>query len=163
MPALFNGGGTGSIDAAAQDPSLSEVTAGSGFLASHLFAGARERYDGLSLRPALSFALQASRRPAPGMVTCLGGGVVASGEAGASRLPVPWLPAGLSLLAQEGAGEVQTPLRVPPGLDLLGAKIFFRPAKAGEPLERFNELLLVRGEQLEERARTYRGLGFVFG
>jgi D-serine deaminase-like pyridoxal phosphate-dependent protein len=157
---VFNGGGTGSIDQASRDPQLTEVTAGSGFLASHLF----DSFDGLALQPALSYALQATRRPAAGMITVAGGGFAASGEAGPSRLPIPWLPPGLELLPQEGAGEVQTPLRVPKGLSIpLGAPIFFRPAKAGEPLERFNELLLVRGDQIEARAKTYRGLGLAFG
>lgn len=159
-PQLFNGGGTGSIHAAARDAHLTELTAGSGFFASHLF----DSFDGLSLAPALSFALQVTRRPKPGLVTCAGGGVIASGEAGPSRLPQPWLPPGLSLLAHEGAGEVQTPLQHPPALSIpLGAPVFFRPAKAGEPLERFNDLLCLRGDKLEERARTYRGLGFNFG
>ena len=39
-----------------------------------------------------------------------GGGLVASGAAGADRLPTPWAPAGLRLTGLEGAGEVQTPL-----------------------------------------------------
>ncbi len=160
VPTLFNGGGTGSIALCGDDPSLDELTIGSGFLASHLF----DHIDAIALRPALSFALQVTRRPAPGLVTCAGGGVIASGEAGLSRLPHPWLPPGLSLLPHEGAGEVQTPLRVPANVELpLGAPVLFRPAKAGESLERFNELLLVRGAQIESRAQTYRGHGFAFG
>lgn len=47
------------------------------------------------------------------MVTVLGGGYVASGIADPSRLPTPWLPTGLKLSSQEGAGEVQTPLHGP--------------------------------------------------
>jgi len=163
-PALFNGGGTGSLAQAARDPSLTELTAGSGFFKSHLFDHIAPREGAAALRPALSFALQATRRPAPDLITCAGGGIVASGEAGASRLPRPWLPEGLSLLPREGAGEVQTPLRVPAGLEIpLGAPVFFRPAKAGEPLERFNELLLLRAGRIESRAKTYRGLGLAFG
>ncbi len=159
-PQLFNGGGTGSLAQSGRDPSLTELTAGSGFFAPHLFA---ERYLELPLRPALSFALQATRRPSLDLITCAGGGIIASGEAGPSRLPQPWLPPGLSLLSLEGAGEVQTPLRIPRGMKLeLGEPIFFRPAKAGEPLERFNELLLIRGDAIEARAKTYRGLGHAF-
>src|SRR5205814_8125896 len=118
----------------------------------HLFDG----YAGLPLQPALAFALQVVRRPAPGLVTCLGGGWIASGQAGADRLPKPIWPAGASLLPAEGAGEVQTPVRadVP-----LGAPVLFRPAKSGEPAEHFAEYLLVRGDRIVERAPTYRGLG----
>ena len=84
MP-LFNGGGTGSVAWSAEDPALTEVAAGSGFLDSHLFDGFR----GLALEPAAFFALQVTRRPAPGLVTCQGGGFVASGAAGPDRLPLP--------------------------------------------------------------------------
>jgi D-serine deaminase-like pyridoxal phosphate-dependent protein len=156
-PALFNGGGTGSIASSPAEDALTEVTAGSGFLASHLF----DHLDGLPLRPAIFFALQAVRRPAPDMVTCHGGGLIASGAPAADRLPKPAWPAGLELLPLEGAGEVQTPLR---GARVeLGAPVFFRPAKAGEPAERFDTLLLVRGDKVVGRALTYRGMGKCFG
>jgi D-serine deaminase-like pyridoxal phosphate-dependent protein len=154
-PALFNGGGTGTLSACAHEVSLTEVTAGSGFVDSHLF----DAYDGLALHPAAYFALQIVRRPAEGLVTCHGGGYVASGAAGRDRLPVPALPAGLSLLGLEGAGEVQTPLRTTgaPALEL-GDPVFFRHAKAGELAEHFAEYILVRGARVEARAPTYRGL-----
>lgn len=55
---------------------------------------------------------------------------------------------------------MQTPLHVPPGLTLdLGAPVFFRHAKAGELAEHFQEYLLIRGDRIEGRARTYRGAG----
>lgn len=156
---LFNGGGTGSAAWSAEDPSLTEVSAGSGFLDSHLFDG----YDGLALAPAAFFALQITRRPAPGYVTCQGGGFVASGAAGRDRLPIPWLPAGLALTPLEGAGEVQTPVVVPPGTRLdIGDPIFFRHAKAGELAEHFRSYALVRGGRIEARAVTYRGAGECF-
>jgi D-serine deaminase-like pyridoxal phosphate-dependent protein len=156
---LFNGGGTGSAGWSAADPSLTEVAAGSGFLDSHLFDGFR----GLTLKPAAFFALQVTRRPGPGLVTCQGGGFIASGPPGQDRLPVPWLPEGLGLLGLEGAGEVQTPLSVPPGLAIdLGAPVLFRHAKAGELAEHFESYALIRGERVEARAPTYRGLGRCF-
>jgi D-serine deaminase-like pyridoxal phosphate-dependent protein len=76
---------------------------------------------------------------------------------------MPALPEGLSLLDLEGAGEVQTPLRVPRGVDLaLGDPVFFRHAKAGELAEHVNEYILVRGDVIAERVPTYRGLGKCF-
>jgi D-serine deaminase-like pyridoxal phosphate-dependent protein len=156
---LFNGGGTGSVASTADEPAVSEVAVGSGFLASHLFDG----YEGLRLAPAACFALQVVREPAPGFVTCLGGGLIASGSAGVDRLPVPYLPAGLSLTPLEGAGEVQTPLVLPPGVHLApGSPVFFRHAKAGELAEHVNAYLLVRGDRVEGRALTYRGEGKAF-
>jgi D-serine deaminase-like pyridoxal phosphate-dependent protein len=155
---LFNGGGTGSLRWTAEEEAITEVTAGSGFLAPHLFdyfSG-----GGVETQPALSFALQVVRQPGPGLVTCHGGGFVASGEASPDKLPIPWLPKGLGLLSAEGAGEVQTPLSVPAGVELpLGAPVFFRPAKAGEPAEHFTEYLLIRGDEVEARVPTYRGAG----
>jgi D-serine deaminase-like pyridoxal phosphate-dependent protein len=158
-PTLFNGGGTGSVAACAREGCLTEVTAGSGFLDSHLF----DRYRGLHLEPAAFFALAVVRRPSPGIVTCHGGGYVASGSAGASRLPIPSLPPGLRLLSLEGAGEVQTPLELGRDVTLaLGDPVFFRHAKAGELAEHFEEYLLDSGDRVEGRARTYRGLGQCF-
>jgi D-serine deaminase-like pyridoxal phosphate-dependent protein len=156
---LFNGGGTGSLEWSSGEEALTEVAAGSGFLGSHLF----DRFRDIAPEPAACFALQVVRRPAAGYVTCLGGGFVASGGAGPDRLPVPYLPPGLRLLPMEGAGEVQTPLRVPAGRELpLGAPVFFRHAKAGELAEHTNGYWLVRGDRLEGRAATYRGLGKCF-
>ncbi len=156
---VVNGGGTGSAAWAAAEPALTEITVGSGFLAGHLFDGYRD----LEVEPALYFALPVARRPAPGIVTCLGGGYVASGEAGPDRLPLPVWPAGARLLPREGAGEVQTPVALPAGVDVaLGAPILFRPAKSGELAERFAEYLLVRGGRVEARVPTYRGLGKCF-
>ena len=107
--------------------------------------------------------LQVVRKPADGFVTCLGGGLVASGAAGADRLPLPCWPEGLELLPLEGAGEVQTPLKGPGTAALsLGDPVFFRHAKAGELAEHFNEYLFVRGDHIVSRAPTYRGLGKAF-
>lgn len=156
---LFNGGGTGSLRWSTTEDALTEVTAGSGYVDSHLFS----YYRDLRLVPAAFFALQVVRRPTADIVTCHGGGYVASGEAGPDRLPVPALPPGLKLLSFEGAGEVQTPVVLPAGTTVkLGDPIFFRHAKAGELAEHFAEYLLVRGDRVVERAPTYRGLGRCF-
>ncbi len=158
-PLLVNGGGTGNLTWCAREPALTEVTAGSGFLCSHLF----DRYRDVRPEPAAYFCLDVVRRPGPGLVTCAGGGYVASGAIGEDRLPVPALPRGYSLLSLEGAGEVQTPLRAPVFSEIrLGDPVFFRHAKAGELAEHFPEYLLVRGDAIEGRAKTYRGLGHSF-
>lgn len=153
-----NGGGSGSVHHTAQDPSVTELTIGSGLLAPHLFDG----YHGLKFQPALKFALPVTRLPAPGYATCHGGGWIASGSAGLDRLPLPVFPPGLELLSQEGAGEVQTPLKLPDGVQLqIGDPVTFRPAKAGELAEIFGQYALIHGSGHMEQVPTYRGLGWL--
>jgi D-serine deaminase-like pyridoxal phosphate-dependent protein len=155
---IVNGGGTGNLAASAAEPVVTEVTAGSGFYAPTLF----DHYTVLSLRPAAMYALPVVRRPAKGIATALGGGYVASGT-GADKLPEPYLPHGLQLDSNEGAGEVQTPL-LGPGADRLeiGDRVYMRHAKAGELCERFDTLLLVRGDEVVDEVPTYRGEGKTF-
>ncbi|HOD28166.1 MAG TPA: alanine racemase [Syntrophales bacterium] len=157
---VVNGGGSGSLVSSGRDPSLTEVTAGSALYGPALFHHFRE----VHFQPAAFFAVQVVRRPAPGLVTCLGGGYAASGAAGPDKLPRPVLPPGMRLLPLEGAGEVQTPLTLPPdGPELkIGDPVIFQHAKAGELAERFNALLLIRGDRIVERAPTYRGEGAAF-
>lgn len=157
---LINGGGSGSLTTTPLDPSVTEVTAGSGFVMPHLF----DRLAALAgHQPAIFFALEVCRASDVGMVTAQGGGYVASGEAGSDKLPLPHAPPGLELLSMEGAGEVQTPLRVPPGVRLeVGDPVLLRHAKAGELAERFASYLLVRGGEVVEEAPTYRGEGLTF-
>jgi D-serine deaminase-like pyridoxal phosphate-dependent protein len=156
---FVNGGGTGSVEKTAAEDAVTEVAAGSGLFHSTLF----DYYTGFTGRPAALFALPVVRRPGPGVVTCLGGGYVASGSADKSRLPQPYLPAGLSYDAAEGAGEVQTPLlgRAADSLGL-GDRVWFRHAKAGELCERFADLHLVVGDRLTRTVPTYRGEGQTF-
>lgn len=157
---LVNGGGTGSLHLTGQDRSLTELAAGSGLYAPTLFDG----YDGLSLEPAAFFALPVVRRPTEGIVTAYGGGYVASGPPGWSRVPVPLPDQDLALLRTEGAGEVQTPLRGAGAPRLaVGDRVWFRHAKAGELAERFNELALISGDEVVGVAPTYRGEGQCFG
>jgi D-serine deaminase-like pyridoxal phosphate-dependent protein len=156
---LVNGGGTGSVAVTTADPAVTEVTAGSGLYGPTLF----DAYRAWRPTPAAFFALPVVRRPGPRVATVLGGGWIASGPAEPSRLPSPWLPAGLRLTGAEGAGEVQTPL-VGPAADALrvGDRVWFRHAKAGELCEHVAELHLVEGDRVVETVATYRGEGRAF-
>ncbi|MDH2430035.1 amino acid deaminase/aldolase [Sphaerisporangium sp. TRM90804] len=156
---FVNGGGTGSIEKTVREKAVTEVAGGSGIFHPRLF----DFYRGFTGRPAALFALPVVRRPAPGVVTVLGGGYHASGSAGPSRLPQPYLPPGLRYDPREGAGEVQTPLLGPAASDLrIGDRVWFRHAKAGELCERFDVLHLVEGDQVVETVPTYRGEGRTF-
>ena len=156
---IVNGGGTGSLELTSAEDAVTEVAAGSGFYAPTQF----DHYSRFSLTPAAAFALPIVRRPGPGVVTALGGGYLSSGAAGPARLPVPWLPEGLSLDDDEGAGEVQTPLlgAAADGLKL-GDCVYMRHNKAGELCERFDSLLLVEGGEIIDEVPTYRGEGQTF-
>ncbi len=161
---FVNVGGTGSLDRfgpadASNDEVITEVAAGSGLYGPHLF----DLYHRFTPRPALELALPVVRRPDPRHVTVFAGGYVASGVPGPSRLPRP-VDRGLRLLRSEGAGEVQTPLRGPAAARLaIGDRVLFRPAKAGETLERFDTVHLIRGGAVVGEAPTYRGEGRNFG
>jgi len=156
---FVNGGGTGSVQHTAAEDSVTEIAAGSGLYVPRLF----DNYTSFSGRPAALFAQPVVRRPGVGVVTVLGGGYPASGAPGPDRLPVPYLPEGLRYDAQEGAGEVQTPLIGSPADDLLiGDKVWFRHAKAGELCERFDVLHLVEGDAVTASVPTYRGEGHTF-
>ncbi|WP_101384888.1 alanine racemase [Kitasatospora sp. GP30] len=156
---FVNGGGTGSVQRTAAEAAVTEVAAGSGLYVPRLF----DNYRSFRGRPAALFAQPVVRRPGVGVVTVLGGGYPASGPAGPDRLPEPYLPAGLRYDAQEAAGEVQTPLLGPAADDLLiGDRVWFRHAKAGELCERFAELHLVDGDRLVATVPTYRGEGRTF-
>jgi D-serine deaminase-like pyridoxal phosphate-dependent protein len=155
--ALVNGGGSGSLSYALEEPGLTEIAAGSALVASHLFSA----YSNLDVQPALYVALEVVRRSDEGWLTCSGGGYVASGAPGWDRLPMPVFPRDATLSPLEGCGEVQTPLRVAAETSRefpLGRAAFFRPAKAGEIAERFASYQLWDGKTLVE-APTYRGLG----
>jgi D-serine deaminase-like pyridoxal phosphate-dependent protein len=139
---------------------VTELTAGSGLYGPTLF----DAYGGFRPAPAAAFALPVVRRPSPGVVTCAAGGWIASGPAGADRLPVPVHPAGLRLLDTEGAGEVQTPVAGAAARDLqVGDRVWFRHAKAGELCERVTDLHLVDAQGGTTAVPTYRGDGRSFG
>lgn len=155
---FVNGGGTGSMAVTGADPSVTEVAAGSGLYGPTLF----DAYTAWRPTPAAFFALSVVRRPAPHIATVLGGGWIASGPAEKSRQPTPWMPAGLRFRADEGPGEVQTPL-VGAAADALrpGDRVWFRHAKAGELCEHVNEVHLVDGDTAAPTP-TYRGEGHAF-
>lgn len=159
---IVNGGGTGSLEETTLATGVTETTAGSALFKPHLFDGYRSATV-RALEPACFFALEVTRRPAAGLVTCLGGGYVASGPPSVDRIPRPVWPLGCELLPMEMTGEVQTPLRVPASVTLrLGDAVLFRHAKAGELAERFDEALLVSEGVVLGRAKTYRGEGATF-
>jgi D-serine deaminase-like pyridoxal phosphate-dependent protein len=156
---IVNGGGTGSLELTGAEDAVTELTAGSGFYAPALF----DHYSRFSLMPAAGFALPIVRKPSSRIATALGGGYLASGAGDVSRLPVPWLPQGLELDPEEGAGEVQTPLlgAAATGLEV-GDRVYLRHAKAGELCERFDELHLVEDGRIVDAVPTYRGEGKAF-
>lgn len=163
-PLLVNGGGSGSVAETAASATVTEVTAGSGLFVPTLF----DHYSTFSPRPAAYFGLDVVRRPGPGYATAFGGGYIASGPTGPDRAPAPL--AG-RYVGTEGAGEVQTPLRFHPGEEpRIGDRVWFRHAKAGELMEHFARVHLVRGAAagaasgtIEATVATYRGEGFPFG
>ena len=156
---FVNGGGTGSIETTAADPSVTDIATGSGLYAPALF----DRYDSFRAEPAAYFGLDVVRRPARGIVTVAGGGWIASGPPGHDREPVPTYPGGLRLIGTEGAGEVQTPLQGHAADALhLGDRVWFRHAKAGELCERVESVHLVAGAEIVESVPTYRGEGRTF-
>ncbi|MGR0219667.1 alanine racemase [Agromyces sp. ZXT2-6] len=156
---FVNGGGTGSIEATAADPSVTEVAAGSGLFAGHFFDG----YAAFTPAPAAAFALDVVRSPSPDHATLLGGGWVASGPPGADRLPrIAW-PDGLRMLPREAAGEVQTPMTGPAAGRLrAGDRVWLRHAKSGELSEHVAEFALVDGDRVVGELPTYRGEGKAF-
>ncbi len=156
---FVNGGGTGSLESTSLETAVTEVAAGSGFFAPVQF----DHYSKFTLAPAAAYAIPVVRRPGPGVVTALGGGYLSSGAPGEARMPVPWLPEGLSLDPEEGAGEVQTPLLGEAADHLmLGDNVYMRHSKAGELCERFESLLLVEGGTIVDEVPTYRGEGLTF-
>lgn len=156
---FVNGGGTGSLEVTGADRSVTELAAGSGLIGPSLF----DNYRRFHPRPAVLFALPVVRRPARRVATLFSGGYVASGPAQRNRLPQPYLPDGLRLLAAEGAGEVQTPVAGRAADELrVGDRVWLRHAKAGELAERFNTYHVLAGDELTGTVPTYRGEGRCF-
>jgi len=156
---FWNGGGSGSVQATAADPAVTEIAAGSGLLVPGLF----DHYQSFTPRPAAFFALPVTRRPSDSMATVHGGGFIASGAVGADRAPIPWAPPGLHLTSLEGAGEVQTPLTgYPAALLRIGDLVWFRHAKSGELFEHATAVRLLAGDDFVDEVPTYRGCGYAW-
>jgi D-serine deaminase-like pyridoxal phosphate-dependent protein len=156
---FWNGGGSGSVEATAADPVVTEVAAGSGLLVPTLF----DHYRSFRPRPASYFGLPVTRKPTPELATVQGGGLIASGPAGPDRLPTPWAPAGLELIGLEGAGEVQTPLTGAAAAQLeIGDLVWFRHAKSGEVFEHASTVHLLAGDEFADSVPSYRGCGQAF-
>ncbi len=156
---FVNGGGTGSLERTAADPSVTEIAAGSGLFGPHLF----DHYGHFTPAPAAAFALSVVRKPKPGMATLHGGGWIASGPPRPDRLPSLAWPEGLRYVDRETAGEVQTPLRGPAAAALRpGDRVWLRHAKAGELSEHLDGFAIVDCDRIVHFVPTYRGEGRVF-
>jgi D-serine deaminase-like pyridoxal phosphate-dependent protein len=156
---FVNGGGTGSLESTAADRSVTEIAAGSGLFGPHLF----DHYVQFTPAPAAAFALPVVRKPTPGMATILGGGWVASGPPAVDRLPLVVWPEGTSMVGNEMAGEVQTPLTGEAAARLrVGDRVWLRHTKAGELSEHLNEFAVVDGGRIVDTLPTYRGEGHAF-
>lgn len=155
---FVNGGGTMSLTSTSQDPSITEVSPGSGFYGPALF----DYYADYKHLPAAGYATEVTRK-ADKYIVCHGGGYNSPGVADRYKQPVPFLTENLRLTGTEAAGEVQTPLLFKGATDLqLGDPVFFRTSCAGELCERFNHLILVSDGRIVDEVTTYRGDGMRF-
>jgi D-serine deaminase-like pyridoxal phosphate-dependent protein len=156
---MVNAGGTGSIEATAKDRAVTDIAVGSGYFGGHLF----DNYQHFQPAPALGFGLAVVRKPRRDVVTCHGGGWIASGPPGEDRLPRVVWPAGLHYQDREAAGEVQTPLRGEAAIGMrVGDRVWLRHTKSGELSERINSMVLVDDDAAVGEVPTYRGEGKAF-
>lgn len=156
---FVNGGGTGSLELTSSDRSVTEIGAGSGLFAGHIF----DHYSRFTPAPAAAFALPVVRKPTEHDVAILGGGWVASGPPGSDRLPQIAWPAGLLSVKREALGEVQTPLTGGQASALhVGDRVWLRHAKSGELSEHLNAFHVIDGGEVVTEVPTYRGEGKAF-
>nr|MDO8109932.1 alanine racemase [Candidatus Sigynarchaeota archaeon] len=157
-PSIVNGGGSGCFQDTAAEPAVTELGIGSLLFKPHMFDGFA------SLRPftpSMFFAIMIVRKPCENIATAFSGGYVSSGV---RALPVVHSPANVVPLKREGFGEVQTPLKFDQRRMSIspGDVALCRFGKAGEPMEFFNEVLIVSEGKIVDRDKTYRGLGKKF-
>lgn len=164
------------MDFTSSQPEISEITVGSAYYKPAYF----DYMDSMdAFQPAAGFVLPVTRQPEKGVITCHGGGFIASGAAGADKAPIIHYPKHLSLLNDEGFGEVQTPMVIGktrnddemPRLRI-GDMVWCRHAKAGELCEHFNALICYRQSgppteavnkvEKQQTMITYRGEGKCF-
>ncbi|WP_201583460.1 alanine racemase [Psychrobacter jeotgali] len=186
---LVNGGGSGSMDFTASQPEITEITVGSAYYKPAYFDYMDSMQD---FKPAAGFVLPVTRQPEKDIITCHSGGFIASGSIGVDKAPVVHYPKYLSILADEGFGEVQTPMAIDRkaikktqqadadiNIDIgIGDFVWCRHAKGGELCEHFNELVGYRetskdasiladnkasdGRGVVQTMTTYRGEGKCF-
>ncbi len=156
---IVNGGGSGCMKDTAYETTITEIGAGSALFKSYIFDPIKALED---FSPSLFMALRIVRKPTSEIVTTFSGGFYASA---AGKPPKVVLPSGVTPLPMEGFGEVQTPFTFnPKQLALsIGDIILCRFAKAGEPLERFNEVAVVENGKIIDHYPTYRGVGLWCG
>lgn len=157
---IINGGGTGSLHLLSDSTTVTEVAAGSGLFHPTLFDG----YRGLGQRPAAFYGLDIVRNPSAKHATAYSGGYIASGPVGPTRAPSP-VSSALKMIGSEGMGEVQSPFQITRGHETpkVGDRFWFRHAKAGEQMERFDTTHAILDSQVVQTLLTYRGEGKSFG
>lgn len=167
---FVNGGGSGSMVFTAKQPEITEVTVGSAYYKPAYFdyMDTMNEFEG-----AAGFVLPITRKPEKNVVTCQSGGYIASGPIGTDKQPVVVYPANVSILADEGFGEVQTPLAIKGKSKKdkqfdIGKYVWLRHAKAGELCEHFGELICYKEDKALPSTgelstmQTYRGAGKCF-
>ena len=157
---IVNGGGSGSMAFTCAQPDVTEITVGSAYYNPALFSYMDSMQD---FTPAAGFVLPITRQPEADVITCHGGGFIASGAMGSDKAPVIVYPDNLSILKDEGFGEVQTPMQARGKLTVgIGDYVWCRHAKAGELCEHFNEIITYRSGNACGTMQTYRGAGQCF-
>ena len=154
-PEIVNGGGSGCFQDTASEESVTEVTIGSGLFKSYIF----DPIESMDLfKPSLFMALRIVRFPKNGVATCFSGGFISSAI---NKSPKVVLPQGCKETTREGFGEVQTPILYNPNEVFfnLGDVIICRLAKAGEPMERFNQVTIISNGKIIDHYLTNRGCG----
>ncbi|MCP4764257.1 MAG: amino acid deaminase/aldolase, partial [archaeon] len=110
----------------------------------------------------LFMALRIVRNPQNNIATAFSGGYYSSGSGLGPKIE---LPNDCIITKREGFGEVQTPIIFKPNKVQIkhGDLIICRLAKAGEPMERFNEVIAISKGEIIEKYPTYRGVGLWLG
>ena len=157
---FVNGGGTGSLARTAAAGIVAELTAGSGFYAPALF----DNYRSLELEPAAFFACRSSAARSAASPPCSAAATSPRARRARDRLPEPYLPGGLRLDRQEGAGEVQTPVHRRRRLPAADRRPRLpAPREGGRALRALRLALPGRGRRgSSTRSPTYRGEGKAF-